>query len=202
MSAVSLGETRAALDTLGLSAPVALVETDILQAKRPDKKFDLIVISEVLEHLETPETALRFLRDCITDDGRIFINVPLNSPSPDHIYLFSSPDEVAALVEAAGFKVEQFSLFATQAKRIEFRAGQLRSACRRASSQGPAEYEQRKSFHAKLADAVQLFHLHLQLLPVALLLTYAARYLERQQSRRPDLAVAGLLCLVATWPNC
>ncbi len=119
VSAVSLGETRAALDTLGLSAPVALVETDILQAKRPDKKFDLIVISEVLEHLEAPDVALRFLRGCIAEGGRIFVNVPLNSPSPDHIYLFSSPEEVTALVEGAGFKVEQFSLFATQAKRIE-----------------------------------------------------------------------------------
>jgi 2-polyprenyl-3-methyl-5-hydroxy-6-metoxy-1,4-benzoquinol methylase len=119
VSAVSLGETRAALDALGLSAPVALVETDILQAKRPDRKFDLVVISEVLEHLETPDIALRFLRDCVADQGRIFINVPLNSPSPDHIYLFSSPEEVTALVERSGFEVEQFSLFATQAKRIE-----------------------------------------------------------------------------------
>jgi 2-polyprenyl-3-methyl-5-hydroxy-6-metoxy-1,4-benzoquinol methylase len=119
VSAVSLGETRAALDALGLSAPVALVETDILQAARPDRKFDLVVISEVLEHLETPDIALRFLRGCVADRGRIFINVPLNSPSPDHIYLFSSPEEVTALVERSGFKVEQFSLFATQAKRIE-----------------------------------------------------------------------------------
>jgi hypothetical protein len=119
VSAVSLRETQAALDTLGVTKPVSLVETDILQAKRPDKKFDLVVISEVLEHLETPDVALSFLRDCITDQGRIFINVPLNSPSPDHIYLFSTPDDVVALVEGAGLKVEQLSLFATQAKRIE-----------------------------------------------------------------------------------
>ena len=119
VSAVSLRETRAALDTLGLTKPVSLVETDILQAKRPDKKFDLIVISEVLEHLEAPDLALKFLRDCITDGGRIFINVPLNSPSPDHIYLFSTPEDVNALVEGAGFKVEKLSMFATQAKRID-----------------------------------------------------------------------------------
>jgi 2-polyprenyl-3-methyl-5-hydroxy-6-metoxy-1,4-benzoquinol methylase len=119
VSAVSLRETRAALDVLGLTKPVSLVETDILQAKRPDRRFDLVVISEVLEHLETPDIALRFLRDCITDDGRIFINVPLNSPSPDHIHLFSTPDDVRALVEGAGFRIEELSLFATQAKRIE-----------------------------------------------------------------------------------
>jgi ubiquinone/menaquinone biosynthesis C-methylase UbiE len=119
VSSVSLRETRAALETLGLTKPVALVETDILQAAQPDKKFDLIVISEVLEHLETPDVALRFLRNCLNEDGRIFINVPLNSPSPDHIYLLSTPDEVRALVEDAGFKVEQLSMFATQARRLE-----------------------------------------------------------------------------------
>jgi hypothetical protein len=52
-------------------------------------------------------------------DGRIFINVPLNSPSPDHIYLLSTPEEVNALVESAGLTVERMSLFATQGKRIE-----------------------------------------------------------------------------------
>lgn len=119
VSSVSLRETRAALDRLGLTKPVALVETDILKAAPPDRAFDLIVISEVLEHLETPDVALRFLRGALADYGRIFINVPLNSPSPDHIYLFETPDDVLALVEGAGLKVEQLSLFATQGREIE-----------------------------------------------------------------------------------
>ena len=119
VSAVSLRETQAALDTLGVTKPVSLTETDILQAVRPGRRFDLIVISEVLEHLETPGVALEFLRDCMTDDGRIFINVPLNSPSPDHIYLLSTPEDVRALVEGAGLSIETMSLFATQGRPIE-----------------------------------------------------------------------------------
>jgi len=119
VSSVSLRETRAALDRLGLTKPVALVETDILKATQPDKAFDLIVISEVLEHLETPDVALKFLRAALADGGRIFINVPLNSPSPDHIYLFETAEDVRALVEGAGLKVEQLSLFATQGREIE-----------------------------------------------------------------------------------
>ncbi len=119
VSPVSLRETREALDRLGVDKPVSLIETDILQAERPDKRFDLIVISEVLEHLERPEAALRFLRDVIADDGRIFINVPLNSPSPDHIYLLSTPDEARVLVEGAGFMVEHTELYATQGRPIE-----------------------------------------------------------------------------------
>ena len=119
VSPVSLRETRAALDRLGVDKPVSLVETDILQARRPDKTFDLIVISEVLEHLERPADALAFLRDVIAEDGRIFINVPLNSPSPDHIYLLSTPEEARALVENAGFAVEHIELYATQGRPVE-----------------------------------------------------------------------------------
>jgi 2-polyprenyl-3-methyl-5-hydroxy-6-metoxy-1,4-benzoquinol methylase len=119
VSAVSLKETRAALDRLAVAKPVTLNEVDILKAAPPQRSFDLIVISEVLEHLETPDAALRFLRDAISEGGRIFINVPINSPSPDHIFLFSDPDQVRALVEAAGFRVERLELFATQGRKLE-----------------------------------------------------------------------------------
>lgn len=120
VSAVSLRETRAALDKLGATKPVVLTEVDILKADRSERRFDLVVISEVLEHLERPDQALRFLHTALNDDGRIFINVPLNSPSPDHIYLLSSPEDVTDLVEGAGFAVESMELYATQAKRLEF----------------------------------------------------------------------------------
>lgn len=120
VSAVSLRETAAALDKLGVEKPVTLTEVDILKAERSERRYDLIVISEVLEHLERPDVALKFLRTALRDDGRIFINVPLNSPSPDHIYLLSTPDEVKALVADAGFAVESMEMYATQAKRLEF----------------------------------------------------------------------------------
>lgn len=119
VSAVSLGETRAALATLGVTRPVSLVEVDILKAEAPAQQYDLITISEVLEHLEAPLVALAFLRKALRPGGRIFINVPLNSPSPDHIYLFSTPEELVAMVEAAGFRVTATEMFATQGRKIE-----------------------------------------------------------------------------------
>lgn len=118
-SEVSLRETRAALETLGAAKPVTYTQTDILKAKTSERRYDLIVISEVLEHLETPQTALKLLRQAIAPDGRIFINVPLNSPSPDHIYLLSDPEEVRELIEGAGFKIVSMELFATQGRKIE-----------------------------------------------------------------------------------
>jgi hypothetical protein len=62
--------------------------------------------------------ALAFLRKALRPEGRIFINVPLNSPSPDHIYLFSTPEELTAMVEAAGFRVVSTEMFATQGRKL------------------------------------------------------------------------------------
>ncbi len=115
VSAVSLTETRSALAIMGATQPVILTEMDILgPTPKLARPYDLIVISEVLEHLEDPARALRFLRSAIAEKGRIFINVPLNSPSPDHIYLFETPEEVRAMVEAAGFQIETLTPFVTQ----------------------------------------------------------------------------------------
>ena len=119
VSDVSLRETGEALRRLSVTRPVALTRVDILEAAKPSRRYNLIVISEVLEHLERPDRALAFLRSALADDGRIFINVPLNSPSPDHIYLLSSPAEVQRLVENSGLRIETMELYATQGRKIE-----------------------------------------------------------------------------------
>lgn len=118
VSTVSLQETRAALATLGVTRAVKLVEIDISQAQGLSAEHDLIVISEVLEHLEAPHRALALLRQVLRPGGRIFINVPLNSPSPDHIYLFSHPDDLMAMVRGAGFRIVATEMFATQGRSI------------------------------------------------------------------------------------
>lgn len=119
VSAVSLRETAHALKVMGVTMPVSLTQVDILAAAAPPRTYDLIVISEVLEHLERPDVALAMLRRALAPGGRIFINVPINSPSPDHIYLLETPEQVAALIEGAGLAVETMRLFATQGRAID-----------------------------------------------------------------------------------
>lgn len=119
VSATSLGETGKALATLGTTRPVDLKQVDILSADDPRSRYDLVIISEVLEHLERPDMAMRFLKSVLRPSGRVFLNVPVNSPSPDHIYLFSTPAEVVSLVENSGFRVERQELYATQGRPIE-----------------------------------------------------------------------------------
>ena len=42
--------------------------------------------------------------------GRLFLSVPVNSPAPDHIYLFRTPEEAIDMVREAGFDI-QHTLF-------------------------------------------------------------------------------------------
>lgn len=110
VSAASLDQTRWGLRALGVADGFNLVERNLFEAR--DEKFDAIVFSEVLEHLEEPERALTSIRSLLNGDGRLFINVPINSPAPDHIFLLRSPEEAFDLVKKQGFQILQSECFA------------------------------------------------------------------------------------------
>jgi SAM-dependent methyltransferase len=46
------------------------------EAFSPGRRFDLIVMLDVLEHLEEPGRALGLVRDLLQDDGRLLVTVP------------------------------------------------------------------------------------------------------------------------------
>ena len=111
ISPSSLEKTAACLRNLGSDARVKLVSRDITVPHSDDLQcFDSLVISEVLEHLEDPASALHSLCMHALPDAKIFINVPVNSPSIDHIFLFKTPEEVIELIESVGLKIENTCL--------------------------------------------------------------------------------------------
>lgn len=105
ISEASVALTKHGLDRLAPRAQPALSLVDMFAA--PDKRFDSIVFSEVLEHMEKPAEALAALHRCLSDDGRLFIHVPINSPALDHLFNTDTPDEMRAFVEACGFEIEE-----------------------------------------------------------------------------------------------
>ena len=64
--------------------------------------FDLVVLSELLEHLDDPVTLLEASSRRLAPGGSLFLDVPINSPAPDHLRLWRHEDEVDQLVTAAG----------------------------------------------------------------------------------------------------
>ena len=66
---------------------------------------DVLGMFEVLEHVPNPRQLLQRLLEIAGQDTVLFVSTVINSPMPDHIYLFRSQDEVKSMVEAAGFAI-------------------------------------------------------------------------------------------------
>ncbi len=73
----------------------------------PEKKYDFITMGEVLEHVENPVKLLQKLHELLDDNGKAFITTPTNAPAIDHIYLFKNAEEIRAVIDAAGFKIDK-----------------------------------------------------------------------------------------------
>ncbi|WP_061249377.1 class I SAM-dependent methyltransferase [Leptospira alstonii] len=112
VSESSILATKKTLATLGVqSQDYQLNLQDILTNQEFSEQFDSAIISEVLEHIETPNVALKTLFKVLRPGGRIFINIPVNSPAPDHIFLWRTTDEVLNLIKSIGFLIEEEHYF-------------------------------------------------------------------------------------------
>jgi len=94
------------IDKFGFSSRYDIALQDITTLVEPEQ-FDLLICVEVLEHLEDPLSFLAKLRELLKLGSKAFITAALNSPDKDHIYLYSSPDEVLHQLESVGFTLEQ-----------------------------------------------------------------------------------------------
>jgi 2-polyprenyl-3-methyl-5-hydroxy-6-metoxy-1,4-benzoquinol methylase len=111
LSQASIDATREAIVALGAKREARLLLQDLYDAKGYEKQFDCVTFSEVLEHLEDPHGALLSLYEILKPGGRLYVNVPINSPAPDHLYLLKSPEESLAAVTKAGFEIERSAFF-------------------------------------------------------------------------------------------
>lgn len=64
--------------------------------------FDMLVMGEVLEHVEEPRRFLRRLRALASPGATVYVTTCANSPAIDHIYLFRSADDVVKMAEEEG----------------------------------------------------------------------------------------------------
>ena len=107
VSPTSIAHTREALNVLGVARPVDLTLQNLFEASadKDAHRYDAIVMSEILEHLEEPVAAMKKASAWLKPGGSIWVNVPANSPAPDHIFLVNSPEHACELVREAGLAV-------------------------------------------------------------------------------------------------
>lgn len=76
-------------------------------AFEPEEPADLLVMGEVLEHVERPDHFLARAARATAAGGAVYLTTCVNSPAFDHIYLFRSIDEIETLCDAVGLRVEE-----------------------------------------------------------------------------------------------
>lgn len=70
-----------------------------------DFKYDLIIIGEVIEHLDKPIEILKKLSNLLTNKGVLWLTTPTNAPALDHVYLFRSKNEVDELIRKSDLDI-------------------------------------------------------------------------------------------------
>ena len=104
ISSYALNYAHSVIKAHGMGDRYSTNRTNILDAPvRP--AADLVISQEVLEHLEDPLTFIRSLRDMAQPEGWGYITAAVNAAHTDHIYLYSSPDEVVDQVKEGGWNV-------------------------------------------------------------------------------------------------
>ena len=114
ISQVSLDQTREALELLGTADRARYELQDMHQVEAGSEKFELIILSHLLEHLEKPVDALLKIRNAVAKGGYLFVNVPLNAPMPDHLQLLRDPDDAVKMITDGGFRVLEIASHTTQ----------------------------------------------------------------------------------------
>jgi ubiquinone/menaquinone biosynthesis C-methylase UbiE len=64
-----------------------------------------IICSELLEHVPDPDGLLDKLRGALAPGGIAYLTGAINAAQPDHVYLFTSDDQLLQMVEAHGFTI-------------------------------------------------------------------------------------------------
>jgi len=87
-----------------LSTKVSLEEKNLFDIEETEK-FDFIACGEVLEHVENPAKMLTKIYNLLSATGKCYISTAINSPAPDHIFLFKNTKQVEMLLSDCGFSI-------------------------------------------------------------------------------------------------
>jgi 2-polyprenyl-3-methyl-5-hydroxy-6-metoxy-1,4-benzoquinol methylase len=106
ISPTSIDIARELLDSCGSDRErVRFIEGDYLSTPLSDEPYDLIVLGEVLEHVNDAVGFLRRAREVLKPGGQVFLSTCANCPAVDHIYHFHTVCEIRETIRTGGLTI-------------------------------------------------------------------------------------------------
>ncbi len=92
-------------DHKGVGERVRFSTGDLVNLPYRDASFDLVVVSEVLEHVPAIRAALAEIKRVLRSGGKAAITVPIESRTALHVHSLKDGDDLATLCLEAGFTI-------------------------------------------------------------------------------------------------
>ena len=73
----------------------------------PDESLNLIVASEIIEHMPEPQLVINEIARVLKPGGQLVLTMPLESHTPGHIHTLSNEEDLRSLCERANLKVRR-----------------------------------------------------------------------------------------------
>jgi SAM-dependent methyltransferase len=91
----------------GVAERAGFLTGDISQLPFATESLDLLIASEVVEHIPDPAQVIREMARVLRPGGRLILTMPLESHTPAHAHTLDGPDDFRFLCEDAGLRVER-----------------------------------------------------------------------------------------------
>ncbi len=105
ISPISIDITEKMVRHFMPQANCVYINEDVNNLSDRERKYDYIVMCEVLEHLDDPLSVLLKASDLLSEDGKMFITTCANCPAIDHVYLYRNVKEIEKHFEDSGFEI-------------------------------------------------------------------------------------------------
>ena len=80
---------------------------NVSQLPYADKSLDLVVASEIIEHMPDPAIAAAEISRVLRPGGSLILTMPLDSRSPGHIHTLRSAEDLRSLCDRAGLRIRR-----------------------------------------------------------------------------------------------
>jgi ubiquinone/menaquinone biosynthesis C-methylase UbiE len=109
ISRAAISYSRKLAELKGVSDRSTFQTADITDLPFRNSSVDLLIASEVIEHLPEPQAALSEIARVLVPGGFLALTIPIESHTPAHINTLSDADELRLLCREAGLQLNSLS---------------------------------------------------------------------------------------------